>query len=112
MINNAAQVVRLVETLHKASPELAKLKKATDGLEAFMFKSLLHTVGGKDGLFGNKAPGAQVYNDMFEQNFSDLLAERGAIGIGNTIFRKVTPLVIQQAQQQLKIKTPSIETKA
>jgi Rod binding domain-containing protein len=109
---NGLSVIRAVETMQVAGPELQKLKKATDGLEGFMFKSLLHAVGGKDGLFGNKVPGAQIYNDMFEQNFSDLLAERGAIGIGKKIYSNVAPLVIQQARHQILTKKPSIETKA
>jgi Rod binding domain-containing protein len=109
---NLFQAVQAAQAAHIAGPELKKLKQATDGLEGFMFKSLLHTMGGKDGLFGTKVPGAQIYNDMFEQNFSELMAERGAIGIGTAIYRKVSPMVLQQAQQRLKSTTPSIETKA
>lgn len=95
-----------------AAPELAKLKKATDGLEAFMFKSLLQNVGGKDGLFATKMPGSQVYRDMFEQNLSELLAERGQIGIGNTLYRNVAPLAAQQALKKAHDKVSNIEKEA
>lgn len=83
-----------------AHKDLAKLKKATEGLEAYMFKSLIQQMGGKKGLFGSDVPGAEVYKDMFEQNLSQLLSESGQLGIGKTIYRKVAPMVIQQAIQQ------------
>lgn len=108
-ISDAVQVGQI------AAPELKKLKQATDSLEGFMFKSLLQTLGGKDGLFGSKVPGGQIYRDMFEQNFSELMAERGSLGMGKTIFDKVKPLAIAQARQQFQSKqktTPSLETQA
>ena len=47
MINGALAVQKIASTVNEAGPELQKLKKATDSLEAFMFKSLLQSMGGK-----------------------------------------------------------------
>ncbi|MDH4389466.1 MAG: rod-binding protein [Fimbriimonas sp.] len=80
-----------------AHKDLARLKKASDGLEAFMFKSLIQQMGGKKGLFGSDVPGAGVYKDMFEQNLSDLLSQSGQLGISKTIYRSVAPMAAQQA---------------
>jgi Rod binding domain-containing protein len=109
MMPGSLHVAKIAGTVIEAKKDLQKLKKATDGLEAFMFKSLLQTAGGKKGLFGSKMPGSEIYRDMFETNLSDLLASRGSLGIGNTIFSKVAPMVLSQAQQ--RIKQSSIEKK-
>jgi Rod binding domain-containing protein len=99
------QVTKAASLVDEAKSDLGKLKKATDGLESFMFKSLLQSMGGKDGLFGSKVPGGQIYQDMFETNLSDVLASRGTLNISNTIFSKVAPLALSQAQQRLRQQT-------
>lgn len=101
MIQNLNPVLRAAAIVQEAAPELQKLKKATDGLESYMFKSLLETMGGKKGLFGSNVPGGQIYKDMVEQNLADLLAERGVLKIGQTIFEKVAPNALNQAQINL-----------
>ena len=93
-----------------ANKDLAKLKKASEGLEAFMFKSLLQQMGGKKGLFGSDVPGASVYKDMFEQNLSDLMSQRGGLGIGKTIYRSVAPMAAQQAMKTARNKPTTLET--
>lgn len=111
------QAAKMVATVNEAKKDLAKLKKATDGLEAFMFKSLLQSMGGKKGLLPAKVPGAEIYRDMFESNMSDLLASRGTLGIGKGIYAKVAPMVLSQAEQRLtnqtklRLKHTSIEKK-
>jgi Rod binding domain-containing protein len=109
MMPGGLQVAKAAATVLEAKKDLDKLKKATDGLESFMFKSLLKSAGGKKGLFGSKMPGADIYRDMFESNMSDLLASRGSLGISNSIYNKVAPLVLSQAQQ--RIHQSSIEKK-
>jgi Rod binding domain-containing protein len=113
---NAQAVQTALRTAISAKPELEKLKKATDGLESYMFKNLLQTMGGKKGLFGSNIPGGQIYKDMIEQTLSDLMSERGTLGIGKTIFDKVAPNVLNQIQtQQLyknKLNQSTIEKKA
>lgn len=97
------EVVNALKPAVLARKDLAKLKKATDGLEAFMFKSLIQQMGGKKGLFGSNVPGADVYKDMFEQNLSELLSESGQLGIGKTIYRSVAPLAAQQAIKNARV---------
>jgi Rod binding domain-containing protein len=89
----------------EAKQDLEKLKKATTSLEGFMFKSLLQTMGGKDGLFSVKVPGGQIYRDMVEQTLSETLSERGALGVGKSVYDKIAPMAIQAAQARLKAAT-------
>ena len=70
-----------------------------------MFKSLLQSMGGKKGLFSTKMPGGEIYRDMFETNMSDVLASRGTLNVSKTIYTKVSPMVLSQAQQRLKKST-------
>ena len=109
------QVVNSLKPVVLAHKDLAKLKKATDGLEAFMFKSLIQQMGGKKGLFGSDVPGAGVYKDMLEQNLSEVLSQRGQLGISKTIYRSVAPMAVQQAMKNARnAATPesTIEKKA
>jgi Rod binding domain-containing protein len=102
MMISASKLLNTVATVNEAATELNKLKKATDSLEGFMFKTLLQQMGGEKGLFGSNVPGGQIYRDMFESNMSDLLAQRGTLGISNTIYGKVAPIALAQAQERLK----------
>lgn len=103
------QIAKVSATVNEAKKDLEKLKKATDGLEAFMFKSLLQSMGGKKGLFSTKMPGGEIYRDMFETNMSDILASRGTLNVSKTIYTKVSPMVLSQAQ--LRLKKSTIEKK-
>lgn len=104
MMPGALQVAKTATLMNEAKKDLGKLKKATDGLEAYMFKSLLQSMG-KNGLFSSKIPGGDIYKDMFETNLSDVLASRGTLNIGKTIFDKVVPTALAQAQQRLRQQT-------
>ena len=103
------QIAKVSATVNEAKKDLEMLKKATDGLEAFMFKSLLQSMGGKKGLFSTKMPGGEIYRDMFETNMSDILASRGTLNVSKTIYTKVSPMVLSQAQ--LRLKKSTIEKK-
>ena len=115
MIPGSLQMAKSVALTTEARKDLANLKKATDGLESFMFKSLLQSMGGKNGLFPSKMPGGEIYRDMFESNMSDVLAARGTLNISKDIFTKVAPLALAQAQQKMKehqqLKQSTIENK-
>ena len=109
MMPGSLQTLKAINLVVDSRKDLEKLKKATDGLEAFMFKTMLQSVGGKNGLFPSKMPGGEIYRDMFESNMSDLLASRGTLSVSKTIYSKVAPMVLSQAQQRLK--QSSIEKK-
>ena len=102
MMPGSLQALKVGATVIEARRDLEKLKKATDGLEAYMFKSLLQSMGGKKGMFPTKMPGGEIYRDMFETNMSDLLASRGTLNVSKTIYSKVAPMVLSQAQQRIK----------
>jgi len=105
MMPAGMQMGKVVAVAHEAKKDLDKLKKATDGLESFMFKSLLQSMGGKKGLFPSKMPGGEIYRDMFESNMSDVLGARGTLGVSKSIYSKVEPMVIAQATQRYKKST-------
>ncbi len=109
MMPAGLQIAKVSLTVNAAKKDLERLKKATDGLEAFMFKSMLQSMGGKNGLFSSKMPGGEIYRDMFETNMSDILASRGTLNVSKTIYNKVSPMVISQAQ--LRLKQSTIEKK-
>ena len=109
MMPAGLQIAKVSATVNEAKKDLEKLKMATDGLEAFMFKSLLQSMGGKKGLFSTKMPGGEIYRDMFETNMSDILASRGTLNVSKTIYTKVSPMVLSQAQ--LRLKKSTIEKK-
>jgi Rod binding domain-containing protein len=107
MMPNTLGAAQVAVKVGEARKDLAKLRKATDGLEAYMFKSMLQSMGGKNGLFPTKMAGGEIYRDMFETNMSDILASRGTLGIGNSIYNKLIPVVLTQAQ--IRIKKSTIE---
>jgi len=109
MIPGALHILKAGKLAEEAKTDLSKLKKATDGLESFMFKSLLQSMGGKNGLFASKMPGGDIYRDMFETNLSDVLAGRGTLNISKTIYSKVAPMALAQAQ--LRLRQSTIEKK-
>jgi len=106
---NILGAVKSADLYAKSAPQLEKLKQATDGLEAFMFKSLLSSIKKSEGgLFGKGMAGKQIYQDLFEQTVSDTMAQRGALGISASIYNRVAPLAIaneevRQRQQSVTI---------
>lgn len=95
---NLIPAVKAMSDAKEMGPQLARLRKATDQLESFMFKQMLSTANsGTSSLFG-KVPGGEIYRDMFEQSIADSMAQRGALGISNTLFEKTS----QAAMAQLK----------
>jgi Rod binding domain-containing protein len=79
-----------------AKPKLEKLRKATDGLESFMFKNLLKGIGKENGGLFGKMPGSDIYRDMFEQTMSDQLASKGSLGISDLMYGKVAPMAVAE----------------
>ena len=79
-----------------AAPELQKLKKASEQVEAIFVRDLLAAMrrGGGDS-FG-KGFGATVYRDMFDQAMSETLSSRGAFGIGDLLFKHMGKGVVGQ----------------
>ena len=85
----------------KASPEvkakLTKLKKACQDLEAVFLKDLLTVMRRSipKSQFGN-APGAGIYEDMFDQAIAESASKSGSFGIGEMLYKKMAPAIERQ----------------
>ena len=77
-----------------AKPDLDKLKKATDALEADMFKRFLKAATPK-GIAGKEA-GAEIYGDMAQDAVAEAAAKRGTLGVSRAIFERMAPAVVAQ----------------
>lgn len=77
-----------------AKPDLDKLRKATDALEADMFKRFLKAATPK-GIAGKEA-GAEIYGDMAQDAVAEAAAKRGTLGVSKAIFARMAPAVISQ----------------
>ncbi len=96
---NMFPAMKAVADAKEMGPQLARLRKATDQLESFMFKQMLTTANsGTSSLFG-KVPGGEIYRDMFEQSIADSMAQRGALGISNTLFEKTSQAAMAQLRE-------------
>ena len=72
------------------NPQVTKLRKASRDFEAIfirqMFKTMRSTIPG-DGMFG-KGPAGEIYGGMMDTVIGDVMAERGTLGLADTIFRR------------------------
>lgn len=95
---NNFKLVQLAATAAKAAPAAAKLKKATQEIEAIFVKDLMSAMRrtAKHQSLGNSL-GGDMYQDMFDQALSETAAKTGTLGISQTIFRQMAPAAIRTA---------------
>lgn len=84
-----------------AEPELAKLKKATDGFEAVFLKKLFSQMrtAVKETQIGQSF-GKEIYNDMFDEALANAAAKSKALGMGDMLYNQFAPRVIQKIHQE------------
>ncbi len=79
----------------------ARLKESAKGFEAIFVRQLLSamrsTVPG-GGMFGDGAAG-KIYADIVETSLADVLSERGALGIGDTLYRSLVKRIDPHAER-------------
>lgn len=87
----------------RAAPQLKKLKDASQQIEGMFVKDLLTQMqkGAGKSLFG-KAPGADIYQDMFTQAIADSVSKGGHFGIGQTLERQFTKDVYKIELQKVR----------
>lgn len=77
-------------------PAHAKLKKATEGFEAYFLHQLLtemrKTVP-KDGEIKDEAHQEETFRDMMDQSLADTLSKHGDLGLGQMLYRQLAPTV-------------------
>lgn len=104
-MTNLTSIMNAVNDVKKAAPELAKLKKSTEQLEAVFMKKLLGEMqkGTQQVHFGDST-GNEMYQDMFNEAVSQDLSKQGALGIGKMLYkpmaRQVMATLKQNAAQQ------------
>ena len=69
----------------------AKLKKASEDFEALFINQLMQSMRRTvlKSKFLADAPGKEVYQSLFDRELSKKMAQKGALGVGKIIYRKV-----------------------
>lgn len=96
---NNPQIFKILQAASAAAPAAAKLKKATQDIEAIFIKDLLSAMrrtAPKQSL-GGSSLGADMYQDLFDQAISEAGSRNGTLGVGATIYRQMAPLAIRTA---------------
>ena len=76
-----------------SDPDLQKLRKASQAMESYFVGMLLkkmHESASKGGLFEDKSVSAN-YRDMFDDAVATEIGKRGAFGIGDMLYRELSP---------------------
>jgi peptidoglycan hydrolase FlgJ len=68
-----------------------KLKKAGEDFEALFINQLMQSMRRTvlKSKFLDDAPGKEVYQSLFDREISKRMAQKGALGVGKTIYRSV-----------------------
>jgi Rod binding domain-containing protein len=100
---NISSAIKNVEAATAAAPRLAKLKQATKDFEANMVKSMITEMrkSMKETQFGEQ-PGGDIYKDMLDDVLAKSVTSKTGFGMAQTIYQRLAPEVIAQAQAQLK----------
>lgn len=105
-------VFNLMRTTAAGAPVAAKLKKASEDIEAIFMKDLLAAMRRTS---PHKAMGstfgADMYMDLVDQAISEGAAKNGTLGIGKTIYRQMAPLAIQAAMRNAALSAREIAPK-
>jgi flagellar protein FlgJ len=77
---------------------LKDLKKACEQFEAVFAKQLFSEMrkGIKETQIGDQT-GSEIYKDMMDQSVADAVAHRGALGIGNLLYKQFAKQVVAGA---------------
>lgn len=103
MIPNVFNNVPAVE---QAAPDLARLKKATNGFEVAFVKQLVTEMRKASASEFGDVPGSSVYEDMTNQVLAEKLSADGGFGIGNTMYKQLYSTVLAQAAKAHPVKKP------
>lgn len=92
------QISKMIGMAATAAPAAAKLKKATQDLEAIFMKDLLSAMR-KTVMHEAKGSsfGSEMYQDLFDQALSESTSKSGTLGISRTIYDQMAPHAIRAA---------------
>ena len=98
---NLASVTQPLAMAKAASPELHRLKKVSNNLEAHFIKELLQemkkSTGKKDTSSGF---GEDTYNDMFDEEVSKSIQGSSHLGLANMAYKSMESRVFNQIRMQ------------
>jgi Rod binding domain-containing protein len=92
--------------MEKASPELAKLHKATNAFETQFVKQLVTEMRKSDKSEFGDMPGSGIYDDIANQVLAEKLSAKGGFGISDSMFKQLSKLVLAQQDQAQSVKKP------
>lgn len=86
----------------KVAPQLSKLKKASQQLEAHFIKDMLQAMkkAMPDTTMG-EGFGNDEYQDMFDDAVSNALSENSGLGISQTVYKSLEPAAFEQQRTDL-----------
>ena len=95
---NGPEISKLISMAAAGAPAAAKLKKATQDLEAIFMKDLLSAMRKtvKHESLGS-SPGTEIYQDLFDQAISESASKNGTLGVAKTIYDQMAPHAIRAA---------------
>ncbi|MEJ5170094.1 MAG: rod-binding protein [Fimbriimonadales bacterium] len=83
----------------RVEPELRRLRKAAEGIEAVFFRDLLQAMRRSiPEQEGENSFGGQVYRDLFDQAVADALGRSGSLGIAKVVYDSLAESVAAQAK--------------
>lgn len=87
----------------RLEPELKKLKASTDAMEATFFKQLMQTMRQSiPKVKVGDSTGADTYREMMDQALADGAGKRGALGLGDMLFKQLSGLMVSQEKAKLQ----------
>ena len=91
-------LTRILSAAATGAAVAAKLKKATQDIEAIFVKDLLAAMRrtAKHQSLGSGL-GGEMYQDIFDQAIADASAKQGNLGISKTIYKQMAPVAIRNA---------------
>jgi peptidoglycan hydrolase FlgJ len=81
-----------------AKPELERLKKASQDVEAIFLKDLLGSMRRGMTSAESESSGLGMYKDMMDQAVATSLSKKGAMGISRMLFKDMSKTVVLEAQ--------------
>lgn len=98
---NGPQILKLMQAATAGTPVAAKLKKATQDMEAIFVKDLLAAMRktAPKQSFGGSSLGGDMYQDLFDQAIAEASSRNGSLGVGQSIYRQMAPVAVRTAIQ-------------
>lgn len=85
-----------------AAPQVAKLRKATQGVEQIFLKQLLSQMR-QSSLNGEESYGMGMYKDMMDDALAGAVSKRGDFGVAKQLQGQLEPILMQQELGRIRL---------